>query len=160
PKRIFKGMYKALTVAFFSRSSGTALPITMECAKENLKISDRVASFSLPLCSTINMNACAAFILVTILFVSASNGLVFSLPQMIVWVAIATIAAIGNSSVPMGCYFVSSAFLASMGVPLYILGAILPFYTLLDMFETAVNVWSDACVATIVDKELAGNKAN
>ena len=55
----------------------------------------------------------------------------------------------------MGCYFLSSAFLATMNVPLNILGVILPFYTLIDMVETALNVWSDSCVATIVDSEVS-----
>ena len=75
---------------------------------------------------------------------------------MICWVFIATAAAIGNASVPMGCYFISSAFLASMNVPIYILGAILPIYTLLDMLETSINVWSDSCITAIVHKELEG----
>ena len=73
---------------------------------------------------------------------------------MIVWIFLSTIAAIGNAGVPMGCYFLASAFLASMNVPLHILGVILPFYTLIDMLETAINVWSDSCVAAVVQKDL------
>jgi Na+/H+-dicarboxylate symporter len=99
------------------------------------------------------MNGCAAFILTTVLFVSMSNGMVFSPAEMVGWIFIATIAAVGNAGVPMGCYFLSSAFLAAMNVPLNILGVILPFYTIIDMVETAINVWSDSCVATIVDKD-------
>jgi len=101
------------------------------------------------------MNACAAFILTTVLFVSMSNGVVYSPLEMIMWIFVATIAAIGNAGVPMGCYFLSSAFLAAMNVPLNILGVILPFYTLIDMLESAINVWSDSCVATVVYKELS-----
>jgi Na+/H+-dicarboxylate symporter len=100
------------------------------------------------------MNACAGFILITVLFVSMSNGVTSSPIEMILWVVIATIAAIGNAGVPMGCYFLSTAFLAAMNVPLHILGIILPFYTLIDMLESAINVWSDSCVAAVVDKEL------
>ncbi len=74
---------------------------------------------------------------------------------MALWVIIATVAAVGNAGVPMGCYFISSAFLAAMGVPLNILGVILPFYALIDMFESAINVWSDSCVTAIVDTELS-----
>jgi len=105
------------------------------------------------------MNACAAFILTTVLFVSMSNGIAFTGPEMFLWIFIATIAAIGNAGVPMGCYFLASAFLAAMNVPLNILGVILPFYTMIDMLESAINVWSDSCVAAVVDKEVAADEA-
>ncbi len=154
PLRAARAMFPALTVAFFAKSSSAAMPTAMQCAEEKLKLSPSVVRFSFPLCITINMNACAGFILTTVLFVSASNGLTFSPIELVGWIFIATIAAVGNASVPMGCYFLSSALLAAMGVPLNLLGAILPFYTLLDMLETAINVWSDSCVAAIVDKEI------
>jgi len=154
PVKAAKGMSKALMIAFFSKSSTTALPVTMENAEKNLGVSKRVSRFTLPLCSTVNMNGCAAFILITVLFVGISNGFYFSFLDMIAWIFIATFAAIGNASVPMGCFFMSSAFLASMGIPLHLLGIILPIHSLLDMPETALNVWSDSCVAAIVDKEL------
>ena len=99
------------------------------------------------------MNGCAAFILITVLFVATSAGLFFSLLQMLPWILISTFAAIGNAGVPMGCFFLSSALLLGMGVPLDLLGLILPLYTFFDMLETALNVWSDSCVTAIVDKE-------
>ena len=74
---------------------------------------------------------------------------------MIAWIFIATLAAIGNAGVPMGCYFLSGALLTGLGVPLDLLGIILPIYALIDMIETALNVWSDSCVTTIVAKEVA-----
>jgi Na+/H+-dicarboxylate symporter len=155
PLRTAKGMWPALSVAFFTKSSNAALPMAMKCAEERVGVSRRVASFSLPLCTTINMNGCAAFILITVLFVSMSNGISFTPIEMILWIFLATIAAVGNAGVPMGCYFLASAFLATMNVPLNILGVILPFYTIIDMVETALNVWSDSCVATIVDREVS-----
>lgn len=159
PMRMARGMMPALSVAFFTKSSSAALPMAMRCAQENLKISPKVANFTLPLCTTINMNACAAFILTTVLFVSMSNGVVFSGGEMFLWIFIATLAAVGNAGVPMGCYFLASAFLAAMDVPLNILGVILPFYTMIDMLESAINVWSDACVTAVVDKKVAEDVA-
>jgi len=154
PLKLFKAMFPALSLAFFTKSSAAALPMAIRCAEENAGISKRVASFTLPLCTTINMNACAAFILITVLFVSMSQGVTYSFAEMGLWVILATIAAIGNAGVPMGCYFLASAFLAAMNVPLNILGVILPFYTLIDMLESAINVWSDSCVAAVVNKEV------
>jgi Na+/H+-dicarboxylate symporter len=147
-------MSPALSVAFFSRSSNVALPLTLESTQRTFGVSQKIANITLPLCATINMNACAAFILTTVLFVGQSNGMVFTAFDMLLWIFIATIAAIGNAGVPMGCYFLSGALLAAMNVPLDILGVILPLYALIDMFETAVNVWSDACVAAMVQKDV------
>lgn len=155
PWRIFKGMSPALSVAFFTKSSAAALPMAMRCAEENVGISRKVASFTLPLCTTINMNACAAFILTTVLFVSMSQGMTYTYLEMALWIVLSTIAAIGNAGVPMGCYFLASAFLAAMNVPLHILGIILPFYSLIDMLESAINVWSDSCVAAVVQQEIS-----
>lgn len=159
PVAMIRGMMPALSVAFFTKSSSAALPMAIRCAQENVKMAPKVANFTLPLCTTINMNACAAFILTTVLFVSMSQGVVFSGAEMFLWIFIATIAAVGNAGVPMGCYFLASAFLAAMNVPLNILGVILPFYTMIDMVESAINVWSDSCVAAVVDKEVAQDEA-
>ena len=155
PIKMVRGMMPALSVAFFSKSSSATLPMAMRCAQENLKMSGKIANFTLPLCTTINMNGCAAFIFTTVLFVSMSNGMVFSNMEMIMWIFIATVAAVGNAGVPMGCYFLSGALLAAMNVPLNIMGVILPFYSLIDMLETSINVWSDSCVAAVVDRDVA-----
>lgn len=155
PLKTLKMAYPALLTAFFSKSSSAALPLTIECSIEKGKISKKVANFSLPLCSVINMNGCAAFILITVLFVSAEAGLYFSAAMMIFWILLSTLAAIGNASVPMGCYFLSSAFLVGMGVPIDVMGMILPIYAFIDMIETALNVWSDISVTSIVNREAA-----
>lgn len=149
-----KQMFPALSVAFISKSSSATIPMAVKCATERAHISSRIAHFTLPLCTTINMNGCAAFILTTVLFVSMSQGMQWSYVEMVGWVVIATLAAVGNAGVPMGCYFLSSAILAAMNVPLNILGVILPFYALIDMIETAINVWSDSCVTAIVEREV------
>lgn len=154
PLSMAKGMLPALSVAFFTKSSAAALPMAIRCAQERVGISKEVSSFSLPLCTTINMNACAAFILITVLFVSMSQGMTYTFPEMALWIVLATVAAIGNAGVPMGCYFLASAFLAAMNVPLHLLGIILPFYSLIDMLESAINVWSDSCVTAVVQKEM------
>ena len=99
------------------------------------------------------MNACAAFILITVFFVTQSHGLHFDLWEKIAWIGIATIAAIGNAGVPMGCFFIASALLTTMNVPLTLMGVILPFYALLDMLESAINIWSDACVTMVVNEK-------
>ena len=153
PWKIFKGILPTLTVAFFSKSSSAALPSAMENAEKKLGISNEISRFSFPLCITINMNACAAFILITVLFVSMTYGVTYSGLELISWIFIATLAAFGNAGVPMGCYLLSSTILASMNIPLNIMGVILPVYALIDMLESAINVWSDTCVTSVINKE-------
>lgn len=155
PRQACVNMLPALSFAFFSKSSVAAMPSAIDCAERDLKVDPQVARFSFPLCTTINMNACAAFILITVLFVAESQGMHFSLIQKSMWIVIATIAAIGNAGVPMGCFFIASALLSTMNLPLTLMGVILPFYALLDMLESAINIWSDACVTLIVNKKNA-----
>lgn len=154
PLKTIKAMYPALNVAFWSKSSAATLPLTMQCAQERLGISQKTAGFSLPLCTAINMNGCAGFIIITVLFVAMSNGVMFTPLELGTWIFIATLTAIGNAGVPMGCYFLTMALLTAMNVPLNLLFVILPFYAFLDMVETSVNVWSDACVTAAVEKDV------
>ena len=157
PLNTFKGMAPALSVAFFSKSSSGALPVTIQSAENNLKINPRVSKFVLPLCTTINMNGCAAFIFSTVIYMMQNNGLQIDFLTIITWVLISTLAAIGNAGVPMGCFFLSASLLSSMNVPIELLGITLPFYSVLDMLETSLNVWSDSCVATIVNKQVSND---
>lgn len=155
PLRVLKAMSPAVMMALFTKSSAATLPVTVSSAENNLKAKPEVARFVCPICCTINMNGCAAFILVTSLFVMQNGGVALSLPTMFLWVLIACISAIGNAGVPMGCYFLTLSLMAGQGMPIGILGVILPVYAVIDMIETAENVWSDSCVCAMVDKDLA-----
>lgn len=157
PFKVAKAMAPALVVAFFSKSSAGTLPVTMNCAENNVKIRPAVARFVLPICTTINMNGCAAFIFVTVIYLMQNAGADITPLTMITWIGIATLAAIGNAGVPMGCFFLSASLLASMNVPILLMGVILPIFAVIDMIETVLNVWSDSVVATIVNKDLYGD---
>lgn len=158
PFKAMKGMLPALSVAFFSKSSAGTLPITINTIEQNLHVSPKISRIVLPLCTSINMNGCAAFIFATVIYLMQNNGLEISFQTMIIWIFISTIAAIGNAGVPMGCFFLSASLLTSMNVPIEILGLILPFYSVIDMIETSLNVWSDACVTKVIDQKLSNNK--
>ena len=154
PLKVARGMLPAIAVAIFSKSSAGTLPVTMASAEDNLGVNPKVSRFVLPICTTINMNGCAAFILVTSLYLIQNTGVEITPITIISWIFIATIAAIGNAGVPMGCYFLTISLLSSMNVPVLLMGVILPVYAIIDMLETGVNVWSDASVCNIVNKEL------
>ena len=155
PIQIFKKMSSALTVAFFTKSSAGTLPVTLSAAENNLKINPAVSRFVLPICTTVNMNGCAAFILVTSLFVMQNAGFELTLGTMITWIFISVFAAIGNAGVPMGCYFLTLSLMSSIGAPVGLLGVILPIYAIIDMVETVENVWSDSAVCAMTNKDMA-----
>ena len=156
PITVFKKMSPAVMVALFTKSSAGTLPVTLASAEQNLKANTAVSRFVLPICTTINMNGCAAFILVTSLFLMQNAGMELSLGEMIGWLFIAVLAAVGNAGVPMGCYFLTLPLMSSIGAPIGLMGVILPIYTIIDMIETAENVWSDSAVCAMTDKDLQG----
>ena len=155
PIHVLGKMMPAVLMALFTKSSAATLPVTMETAEERLGVSKKIARFVLPICTTINMNGCAAFILVTSLFVMQNGGTPITWSTILLWIVISVISAVGNAGVPMGCYFLTLSLMSGIGAPIAILGIILPIYTIIDMVETAENVWSDSCVAAMVNKDIS-----
>lgn len=154
PVYVLGRMMPAVLMALFTKSSAATLPVTMETAENRLGVRKNIARFVLPICTTINMNGCAAFILVTSLFVMQNGGITITLPTILLWIVISVVSAVGNAGVPMGCYFLTLSLMSGVGAPIAILGIIMPIYTVIDMIETAENVWSDSCVSAMVNKDL------
>lgn len=155
PIHVLSRMSPAVLMALFTKSSAATLPVTMETAENRLGVRKNIARFVLPICTTINMNGCAAFILVTSLFVMQNGGTPLTWSTILLWIIISVISAIGNAGVPMGCYFLTLSLMSGIGAPIAVLGIILPIYTIIDMVETAENVWSDSCVAAMVNHDIA-----
>ncbi len=158
PLHVLIKMMPAVLTALFTKSSSATLPVTINSAEQRLSVKPNIARFVLPICTTINMNGCAAFILVTSLFVMQNGGTPITFSTILLWLFISVISAVGNAGVPMGCYFLTLSLMSGIGAPIAVLGIILPFYTIIDMIETAENVWSDSCVTAMTDKDLEHNK--
>ena len=154
PIHVLSKMMPAVLMALFTKSSAATLPVTMQSAEDRLGIRRDIARFVLPICTTINMNGCAAFILVTSLFVIQNGGTPLTLGTILLWILISVVSAVGNAGVPMGCFFLTLSLMSGIGAPVAILGIILPIYTIIDMVETAENVWSDSCVCAMTDHDL------
>ena len=154
PIHVLSKMVPAVLMALFTKSSAATLPVTMETAEQRLGVRKNISRFVLPICTTINMNGCAAFILVTSLFVMQNCGAALSMPTILLWILISVISAVGNAGVPMGCFFLTLSLMSGIGAPVSILGIILPIYTIIDMVETAENVWSDSCVCAMTDHDI------
>ena len=154
PIHVLGKMMPAVLMALFTKSSAATLPVTMQSAEERLGVRKDIARFVLPICTTINMNGCAAFILVTSLFVMQNGGTPITFGTILLWLFISVVSAVGNAGVPMGCFFLTLSLMSGIGAPVAILGIILPIYTIIDMVETAENVWSDSCVCAMTDHDL------
>ena len=154
PAKHFKNMIPAILTALFTKSSAATLPVTMDCVENRVKCDKKFSRFILPMCTTINMNGCAAFILVTSLFVMKNGGVQLDLITVITWILISVISAVGNAGVPMGCFFLTLSLMAGKGMPIGVLGVILPVCAVIVMIETAVNIYSDSCGCAMTNKAL------
>ncbi|MCQ2244632.1 MAG: dicarboxylate/amino acid:cation symporter [Bacteroidaceae bacterium] len=153
PLKTLSQMMPAVLMALFTKSSAATLPVTMQSAEQRMGVSPRISRFVLPICTTINMNGCAAFILVTSLWLMQNGGIELTWQTILLWVFLSVFSAVGNAGVPMGCYFLTLSLAAGTGAPIGIMGIILPIYTIIDMIETAENVWSDSCVCAMTNRD-------
>lgn len=149
-KTFFIGMGPVQLLAFSSSSSSATLPLTMERCEEKLGISEEVASFVLPLGSTVNMDGTALYQSVAIVFIAQTLGFDLSVGAQLSIVLALVLSSIGTPGVPGGSIVMTVLILESIGVPSVGIALILGVDRILDMCRTVTNVTGDAMVATIV----------
>jgi Na+/H+-dicarboxylate symporter len=150
PVHFFKGIAPAQLVAFSTSSSNATLPVTMECAEENLGVSEEVSAFVLPLGATINMDGTALYQGVATIFIAQVYGLDLTLSQQLLVVLTATLASIGAAGVPGVGMITLTLVLQTVGVPVEGIALILGVDRILDMCRTAVNITGDSSCAVVV----------
>lgn len=143
---------------FEAASKGQVLPITMDCVENKAGISNKAASFVLPIGATVNMDGTALYEAVAAIFIAQTYGISLSIGQQLVIMLTATLASIGAAAIPGAGLVTMVIVLNAVGLPLEGVGLILAVDRLLDMCRTAVNVWGDACGAVVVAR-LEGEKA-
>ncbi|GAB3650003.1 dicarboxylate/amino acid:cation symporter [Echinicola sediminis] len=149
-KDFFQALRPAQLLAFSTSSSSATLPVTMKQVEEELKVSEEVSSFVLPLGATINMDGTCLYQGVAAVFIAQALGMDLSLTQQLMIVLTATLASIGTAGVPGAGLIMLLIVLESIGVPSAGLALILAPDRILDMFRTVVNVTGDATVCTVV----------
>jgi len=150
PYTHFKALRIPLITAFSTSSSSATLPLTLEAVEEKSGVSNRVSSLVLPLGATINMDGTALYECVAAMFIAQAYGIELSFLQQTIVVATALLASIGAAGIPMAGFVMISIILTAVGLPLEGVGLILAVDRILDMFRTAVNVWSDSCGAVVI----------
>ena len=152
PIRHLKNMTTPLLTAFSTSSSNATLPLTMEAVENNDGVSNKIASFTLPLGATINMNGTALYECVAVMFIAQAYGIDLTFGQQLVVIFTALLAAIGSAGIPMAGLVMMAVVLKAVGLPLEGIGLILAVDRILDMFRTAINVYGDTCGAVIIAK--------
>lgn len=150
PFATMRAMSPALLTAFSTSSSSATLPVTMDTLEEKVGVSNEVSSFVLPLGATVNMNGTALYECAAAMFLAQAYGLELSFGVQFTIVTIALVTSIGVAGVPSASLVAIAIILAAVGLPVEAIGVLMVFDRVLDMCRTSVNVWGDACCATIV----------
>ncbi|MBT5631785.1 MAG: dicarboxylate/amino acid:cation symporter [Nitrospina sp.] len=148
----FKNVTPALTTAFSTASSSATLPVTIECAEENNKVSRKASLFVLPLGATVNMDGTALYESVAALFIAQMLGIHLGFGEQMIVFLTATLAAVGAAGIPEAGLVTLVMVLQSVGLPLEGIGMLLSVDWFLDRCRTTVNVWGDSIGASVVDK--------
>lgn len=153
PGPFFKGMGDAIAVAFSTSSSSATLPVSLHCVQQNLGIPKNIASFVLPLGSTINMNGTAIFQGITAVFIAQAYGIELGIQNLLIIVVTATLSAVGAAGIPGGGLVTLSIVLSSVGLPIEGIALVAGVDRLRDTVSTVVNILGDGVVAVYVSKK-------
>lgn len=152
PMIFFKKYWEVMVFGFSTSSSNATLPVNLEVTEKKLGVHNSVASFTIPLGATINMDGTAIMQGVATVFVAQAYGIDIGLQGYVMTILTATLASIGTAGVPgVGLVMLAMVF-KQVGLPVEGIGLIIGVDRLLDMTRTAVNVTGDAIVSCIVAK--------
>ncbi|MCK6264121.1 dicarboxylate/amino acid:cation symporter [Vibrio sp. ZSDE26] len=152
PVTFLKKMEDAIMFAFSTASSNATMPVTMETAKNRLGVDNKVASFTIPLGATVNMDGTAIMQGVATAFIAQAFGIDLTMGDYLAVILTATLASIGTAGVPGVGLIMLAMVLNQVGLPLEGIALIMGVDRLLDMIRTAVNITGDSAVTMIVAK--------
>lgn len=152
PITFYRDFYPVMAYAFSTSSSNATLPITLETVEHRLGVKNEVASFTVPLGATINMDGTAIMQGVATVFIAQAYGIEIGFTGYLMVVLTATLASIGTAGVPGVGLITLALVLQQVGLPVEGIALIIGVDRLLDMMRTAVNVSGDAAIATVVAK--------
>jgi len=149
-KQFTSGMRDAQITAFSTSSSVATLPVTMKCVEENLKVSERTASFVLPIGATVNMDGTSLYQAIAVVALAQFHMIDLTVAQQAIIVLTATLASIGAAAIPSAGLVLMIIVLESVGLNPAWIALIFPVDRILDMCRTVVNVTGDGTVSTLV----------
>ena len=149
-KQFTSGIRDAQITAFSTSSSVATLPVTMKCVEENLKVSERTASFVLPIGATVNMDGTSLYQAIAVVALAQFHMIDLTMAQQAIIVLTATLASIGAAAIPSAGLVLMIIVLESVGLNPAWIALIFPVDRILDMCRTVVNVTGDGTVSTLV----------
>lgn len=152
PLMFIRKMRDVQLFAFSTASSNATLPVTIETAEHRLGVDNKIASFTLPLGATINMDGTAIMQGVATVFIAQVFGINLSLTDYLTVIMTATLASIGTAGVPGVGLIMLAMVLNQVGLPVEGIALIIGVDRLLDMVRTAVNVTGDSVATVIIAK--------
>ena len=152
PIKFWRGAREALITAFATSSSSATLPVTLQCAEQNLHVKRNIAGFVLPLGATVNMDGTALYEAAAALFIANLVGVDLNLMQQMIVFFTAMLAAMGAPGIPSAGMVTMLLVLQSVGLPVEAIAILLPIDRLLDAFRTSVNVEGDMIGSLVVQK--------
>ena len=152
PFIFFKSIKEAMFFAFSTSSSSATVPITLKNVKKNLKVKDNIASFTVPLGSTINMDGTAIMQGVATVFIANFYGHNLTLTDFSTIILTATLASVGTAGVPGVGLIMLGMVLNQVGLPLEGIAIVMGVDRFLDMMRTATNVSGDAMISLVINK--------
>ena len=155
-KNHYQAMAPALLTAFSTASSSATLPLTMECIRKRVGVSNKVTSFTLPLGATINMDGTALFECVVVVFLAQLFGVDMGFLTQFTVVLMALLTSIGVAGIPSASLVAIIVILQTVGFDAEDIatgvGIVYVVDRILDMTRTAINVFGDSCAAVIIGK--------
>jgi len=152
PLSFLSGAKDAMVTAFATRSSSGTLPVTMRNAEEDLRISERVYSFALPVGATANMDGAAIRQAITVVFAANAVGAPLAPTEQVLVLVVAVLISIGTAGVPGAGLVMLTVVLNQVGLPLEVVGFVAGVDPILGRIATMNNVTGDLAVSTVVGK--------
>ena len=149
-KIFFKKLKSLLVFTFSTASSNASIPFTLNTVTKKFGVNKSIASFSIPLGATINMDGTAIMQGCATFFLASYYGIDLVFNDFLVIIVTATIASIGTAGIPSAGILMLSLILSEIGIPLEGITLLLGVDRLLDMMRTSVNVSGDTCITCIV----------
>ena len=159
PMRFVKKFLPVMGFAFSTATSNATIPMSIETLDQEMGVSRKISSFTIPLGATINMDGTAIMQGVAVVFVAQAFGITLTPSDYLTVIATATIASVGTAGIPSVGLVTLSMVFVSVGLPVEGIGIIMGIDRVLDMARTAVNITGDAvCTTIIASREKALNR--
>ncbi len=150
PVKFLKKFFPVMAFAFSTSTSNATIPMNIDTLSDKIGVSRKIASFTIPLGATINMDGTSIMQGVAVVFAAQAYGIHLGLTGYLTVIATATLASIGTAGIPSVGLVTLSMVFTSVGLPVEAIGLIMGIDRILDMLRTAVNITGDAICTTII----------